>query len=309
MSFRFVASKVVQTFITLLIIVSIVMLSLAMVPGDPVRLMLGPYATEEQIQLVREQLGLNLPLHIRYVRYLTGLLQGDLGRSYHYDLPVAELISIVYPRTLWLVAVALIFSLSIAIPVGVISAVRQYSALDYAVRFLTYIAVCIPIFVFGIMLLHLLAVRIPIFPVAVVGSTTEIIVLPALTLSVYSAPAIARMTRSSMLDVVRQDYITTARAKGLSERRVILKHALRNALIPIYTYTGLQFGLFLGGSIITETIFAYPGMGTLMVNAIYERDYPLIQGCVLVFALSFILVNMFIDLTYALIDPRIKRAR
>ncbi len=312
MSMRFVASRTAQTIVTLLIIVSVVMLSLAIVPGDPARLILGPYAKEEQVQIMREMLGLNLPLHIRYIKYIMGLVQGDMGTSYHYQIPVVDLIVFYYARTLQLVFVALFLSLVIGVPVGIISAVRHYSAFDYVVRVITYIGVCIPIFILGILLLYLFAVRLPFFPVAVASSATitpSVLALPALTLSLYSAPAIARMTRSSMLDVIRQDYIQTARAKGLSERLIIIKHALRNALIPIQTFVGLQFGMFLGGSIITETVFAYPGMGTLMVNAIYERDYPLIQGAVLIFALSFILVNMFTDLTYAIIDPRIRRGK
>jgi ABC-type dipeptide/oligopeptide/nickel transport system permease component len=198
--------------------------------------------------------------------------------------------------------------MAIGIPVGILSAVRHYSKFDYVVRTITYAGCCLPIFITGIVLLYLLTVWIPILSIDLSSSSVTFgqLALPTLTLALYTSPPIARMTRSAMLDVIRQDYIMTARAKGLSETQVVLKHALRNAMIPIQTFVGLQFGMFLGGSVITETIFAYPGMGMLMINAIFQRDFPLIQGCILIFALSFILVNILVDSTYGLIDPRVK---
>jgi peptide/nickel transport system permease protein len=305
---RYVASTVALKFFTVLIVITAVMVALALVPGDPARQIVGEGASEAQIQVAREQLGLDKPFYVRYINYLTSLLQGNLGLSFRFQVPVTELIAPAFSKTLTLVAAAILLSLAIGIPVGIFSAVKHYSRFDYIMRTITYAGICIPIFITGIMLLYLLTVWIPLFSVAVLSSSGIIsqLALPTLTLALYTSAPIARMTRSAMLDVIRQDYITTARAKGLSETQVIFRHAFRNALIPIQTFVGLQVGMFLGGSIITESIFAYPGMGTLMVNAIFQRDFPLIQGCILVFALSFIVVNVLVDFTYALIDPRIR---
>jgi peptide/nickel transport system permease protein len=274
-------------------------------PGDPAKILLGERAPEEEIRALREEMGLNDPFFVQYGRFIFNALRGDLGRSLTTRQPAALELFARFPATMQLAAAAVLVAVLMGIPIGIISATRQYSVFDGASMALALVGVSMPNFWQGIMMVLLFSILLRWFPSSGYGTFAHLI-MPALTIGTSSAATITRMTRSSMLEVVRQDYIRTARAKGLSERVVIMRHALKNALIPIVTVIGLQFGYLLGGAVLTETIFSWPGVGRLMVDAIRQRDYPVVQGGVLLLALTFSVVNLFVDVLYAYIDPRIK---
>lgn len=275
-------------------------------PGDPAAIMLGETATPESIAMLREELGLNDPFLVQYFRYASNIvLNQDLGRSYVTRRPVANEILSRYPNTLRLALLGVIVSVSIGVPLGIISAVKQYSIVDNLAMFFALIGVSMPIFWQGILLILFFSVFLRVLPSSGFNSVQQMI-LPALTLGTGSAAIVARMTRSSMLEVYRQDYIRTARSKGLKEYVVIVKHALRNTLIPVVTIIGLQFGFLLGGAIVTETIFSIPGVGRLMIDAIRQRDMLVVQGGVLVIAFTFSIINLVVDITYAFLDPKIR---
>lgn len=276
-----------------------------LIPGDPVELMLGESAEPADKAALREELGLNKPILQQYFQFLGRLAQGNLGRSLHTHKPVLQSILARYPATLELTFAALCIAIIIAIPVGVMAATRQYSWLDNGSMFLALLGVSVPNFWLGPMFIILFSINLGWLPVSGRGGWDHLI-LPAITLGTAMAAILTRMTRSSVLEVIHEDYIRTARAKGLRESVVIFKHALRNALIPIITLIGLQFGALLSGAVITETIFAWPGIGRLTIEAINRRDYPLVQGCVLVIALSYVLINQLTDVLYSLVDPRIR---
>jgi len=286
-------------------VVSLVFLLIHLIPGDPVEIMLGETALPADRAELRAELGLDRPMLEQYLRFLWQLSRGDLGRSLHSREPVAALILQRYPATLLLTVAALLISLGIAVPAGILSGIRQYSVWDHGTMFLALLGVSLPNFWLGPLLILVFSIHLGWFPVSGMGGTRHL-VLPALTLGTSMAAIVARMTRSSILEVLREDYVLTARAKGLSEAAVILKHVLRNAVLPVVTVVGLQFGALLAGAVITETIFSWPGLGSLLVSAIQTRDYPLVQGCVLVISLSYVLVNLLTDLAYVLIDPRIQ---
>ncbi|WP_026476352.1 nickel ABC transporter permease [Alkaliphilus transvaalensis] len=274
-------------------------------PGDPARIMLGESAPEDAVQRLREDMGLNDPFLMQFGRYVTNVARGDFGRSYTQRRPVATMIIDRFPTTLKLATWGVIVSIVIGIPTGIISATKQYSLFDNVSMVLALVGVSMPNFWQGLMMIIIFALNLRWFPAS--GFTTwKHIVLPAITLGTSSAAQITRMTRSSMLEVIRQDYIRTARAKGQVESVVINQHALKNALIPVVTVIGLSFGGLLGGAVLTESIFSIPGVGSLMIQAIRQRDYPVVQGGVLFIALSFSLVNLLVDILYAFIDPRIK---
>ncbi|HWP48417.1 MAG TPA: nickel ABC transporter permease [Candidatus Limnocylindrales bacterium] len=276
-----------------------------LIPGDPVELMLGESAEPADKAALREELGLNKPILQQYTQFLWRLAQGNLGRSLHTHKPVLQSILTRYPATLELTFAALGIAVIIAIPVGVMAATRQYSWLDNGSMFLALLGVSMPNFWLGPLFIILFSINLGWLPVSGRGGWDHLI-LPAITLGMAMAAILTRMTRSSVLEVIHEDYIRTARAKGLRESVVIFKHALRNALIPVITLIGLQFGTLLSGAVITETIFAWPGIGRLTIEAINKRDYPLVQGCILVIALSYVLVNLITDLIYSLVDPRIR---
>jgi peptide/nickel transport system permease protein len=286
-------------------VVTLVFLLIHMIPGDPVEIMLGEFALPADRDALREALGLDRPIPEQYGSFLWGLCRGDLGVSLQQRRPVTALIREHYPATLELTLAAMLISLLIALPAGILSGIRQYSVLDHSTMFLTLLGVSMPNFWLGPLLIWVFSIQLGWFPVSGKGGLAHLL-LPAITLGASMAAIVARMTRSSVLEVLREDYVMTARAKGLSEARVILKHVLRNAMLPVLTVVGLQFGALLAGSIITETIFSWPGLGTLMVKAIQTRDYPVVQGCVLIIALSYVLVNLLTDLLYGVIDPRIR---
>lgn len=289
----------------LLSVATVVFVALQFMPGDPAVLMLGQDATPGSIAKLRQELGLNRPLLARYVAYVAGVTRGDLGRSFRTHLPVRQELLRTYPVTLTLTVGAMALSSLLGLSAGVLSSVWRYSAVDYIVRALILTAVSAPVFWFGLVLIYWLSIRFPLFPVSGWGTPSHI-VLPILALSTYPLASIARLARSGILDVLSQDYVRTARAKGQSEPRVLTTHVLKNALIPVMTTIGLQFGVLLGGAVITERVFALPGLGTLVVSAVLDRDYALIQGVVLLIALGFALVNLVVDVLYGVLDPRLR---
>lgn len=278
---------------------------LRMLPGDPAQAMAGVHATQEYVAQVRRQLGLDQPLHTQYGRFMAGLLRGDLGTSIRTGLPVSrEVWSRLIP-TLELTLVSLALATLLGIGVGVVSAVKPYSIFDYVSMTAALIGLSAPVFWLGLMLMLLFSVQLRWLPAAGRGGLANL-VLPSVTLAASSVALIARFTRSTMLEVMRQDYVNTARAKGLPQGTVILRHALRNALIPIVTIIGLRFGALLSGAVLTETVFAWPGVGRLIVDSISARDYPVVQGAVLLLALAFVVINLVVDLLYGLVNPRIQ---
>jgi peptide/nickel transport system permease protein len=288
-------------------LITLVFFFLSFVPGDPIDLILGEMAAEQDRAALREALGLDEPVGKRYLGYLGRLVRGDLGQSISFAAkkPVSELIAQRFPYTAVLAITSVALALLIAIPLGVLAALRHGTWIDFGTMAVGLLGISMPGFWLGMMLIILFSFRLHLFPMPSEGGVLSI-VLPAITLGVALAGILTRMTRSSMLDVIRSDYVRTARAKGLAPRKVIFRHALRNALLPVVTIAGLQLGALLTGAVITETIFSWPGLGQLTLQAIQSRDYPLVQGCVLVVALCYVLVNFLVDLTYAWIDPRIQ---
>jgi len=283
-----------------------VMLTIELIPGDPVSLMLGEHATPEAVAQVRHALGLDQPLLVRYVEYIGKLLHGDLGRSLRERRPVTQELADVWPATLELTLAALCVAVIFGILAGVISAVWPNSFFDGVTRLASLFGLSMPVFWTGLVLIVFFSLWLQWLPVGGSGSLSHLI-LPATTLALPSLAMVARLTRSSVLEVLREDYIRTARAKGVREQWVIMKHGLRNACIPIVTLLGLQVGQLLGGAVLTETVFSWPGMGRLIVRAIFARDYILLQGAILVFALAFVVINILVDLSYAAFDPRVSR--
>ncbi len=311
----------------------LVFMMLRMIPGDPARLLLGEFATAEDLSRLRAQMGLDRPYPVQYGIYLANILQGDLGNSLRNGAPVATEIGMRLVATLELAVAAMLIASLAGIAAGVISAVRQYSVFDYGSMFMALIGVSMPIFWLGLMLMYLLAVMFPIMPMMGrigMGNEPEVmtglmlvdtllagefgdfldalhhLVLPAFTLATIPMAIVARITRSSMLEVLNKDYVRTARAKGMGEVVVILRHALRNAFLPVVTVLGLNLGLLLGGAVLTETIFSWPGLGRYVVDSLMARDYAAVQGCILVFAGLMAFINLIVDLVYALLDPRIR---
>lgn len=301
-------------------------------PGDPVRTMLGQHATQQEIDEIRVKYGLDQPLYVQYFIWLGDVLQGDLGRSILTREHVTTEIAARFPNTIELAIGAMIFATVIGVLAGVISATKQYSIADYSMMGVALFGISMPVFWLGIMLMMIFGVFLGWLPIggridlllpftrvtgflvvdsiitgngAALISVLRHLILPSIALGTIPMAIIARTTRSSMLEVLRQDFIRTQRAKGLSERKVIYKHAVRNAMVPVVTVIGLNFGLLLSGAILTETVFSWPGVGRLVVDAVYARDYPLVIGCILVFALVFVIVNLITDILYTYIDPRI----
>jgi peptide/nickel transport system permease protein len=285
--------------------VSILVFSIIrLIPGDPARAMAGVNATPEFIQQIREQYALDQPLPVQYLRFMGDFLRGDLGNSIFSGRTVTRELSERFPRTLSLATVSLLLASFLGISAGIVSATRRNSIFDNMSMFIALVGVAAPVFWMALMLQLLFSVQLRWLPATGMG-TWRHMVLPAITLGTSSAALMARITRSSMLDVLRQEFITTARSKGLKERVVIYKHALKNALIPVVTVLGIQFGILLGGAVLTETVFAWPGVGRLLVDSILRRDYPVVQGTVMLLALLFVMINLTVDILYAFLDPRI----
>lgn len=274
------------------------------IPGDPAQIIAGEAATKEFVEAVRKDLGLDRPLLAQFASFMGNLLRGDLGRSIRSRAPVAIELWARIPNTLQLTLAGLLVAVGVGVSAGVVSAVRPYSLVDTGVMLVALAGLSMPVFWSGLMLILIFAVRLGWLPAVGTGSLAHL-VLPAVTLGGATAAIIARMTRSSMLEVLRSDFIRTARAKGLAERSVVNRHAFRNALIPVITVVGLQMGTLLSGAVLTESVFAWPGVGRLLIEGILARDYPIVQASVLVVALAFVLVNLAVDVLYAVVDPRI----
>ncbi len=287
------------------LIVTMVFLLAHIVPGDPVQQMLGEGARVEDLNQLRHALGLDLPLPTQYARYLAGVFRGNLGESFRYQRPVSRVILEHYPATLELAFVALLACAAIGISAGVLAAHKRGQAEDRAVSVFTLLGLSVPNFALGPVLILVFSVILGWLPVSGRGGLSHL-VLPAITLGAALAAILTRMVRMAVIEELSSDYVRTARAKGLSESAVLFRHAFRNALIPILTILGLQFGTLLAGTIVTETIFSWPGIGRLAVTAIEARDYPLLQGCVLLIAVSYVLVNLLTDFVYLLVDPRVR---
>lgn len=302
----FFLRRLLVTLPILLGVVTLVFFLLHLIPGDPVELMLGETAPAADRAQLRHQLGLDRPLGAQYLGFLAGVVRGDLGQSLHSRRPVAGLIGERVRATVELMAGAMVVALVLAFPLGIIGALFQGRWPDRVAGIFAVLGVAIPNFWLGPLLILLFAVQLDWLPVNERGDFSHLI-LPAITLGTALAALLSRMTRASLLDVLGEDYVRFARAKGLGPARVILVHALRNALIPVITVVGLQVGVLLSGAIITESIFDWPGLGSLLLEGIYQRDYPLVQGCVLVIALTYVAVNLLTDLMYGWADPRIRR--
>ena len=309
---RYFLKTIIAVIPTLFGVVTVVFFLIHLTPGDPALAILGPHATAEAVQDLRKSLGLDQPLYIQYFAFLLRLIQGDLGRSLVTQQPVLWETLGPFPYTVHLAVAGVLMSILLGVPVGVISAVRRNSFLDYFMRAASISGISIPVFFLAILLLWIFSFQLRWFPIIGVGDTSSWrsllyhLVLPSSALGVSMAVLIMRLTRSCMLEVLNQDYVRTARAKGLSEKAVIMVHALKNALLPIVTVIGLYMGQLLGGAILTETVFARQGVGKLLMDAIFARDYPQVQGTVLIFAVAVILVNVLVDVLYRLIDPRIR---
>jgi ABC-type dipeptide/oligopeptide/nickel transport system permease component len=300
----YVARRLVQSLVVLLGI-SVVVFVILHLTGDPTLLMLPPDVSAEEVARFRKAMGFDDPLPVQYWRFLRGVLHGNFGNSLRHDEPALGLVFDRMPATLELTAVALGVALLLAIPAGIVSAVFRNTALDYVSTVVALIGQAMPTFWLGIMLILVFAVGFQVLPSSGRGGLANL-VLPAITLGLFTTARTMRLTRSALLEVLGQDYVRTARAKGVAERGVVWKHALRNASIPVITIVGLELGTLLGGAVITETIFAWPGVGRLSVQAIYNRDYPLVQASVFVLASIFVLVNLAVDLVYTYLDPRIR---
>ncbi len=289
---------------------------LSMVPGDPVTAMLGLEADPAAIATLRARYALDQPIPVRFLAWFTAVLTGDLGRSIQTGRPVLAMVGTALVPTMQLGAAAMLVSLSIAIPAGIVAAARRNSAADLMVSFVALCGLSLPSFWLAILLIMGLSIAVPLLPssgyapfLASPGAALSHIVLPAITLGAAMAAATMRMTRSAMIEVLSADYIRTARAKGAPPRRVVWRHALRNAMLPVVTLIGLQMGQLLGGVVITESVFSWPGVGKLTVDAIFARDYPVVQGAILVTATLFVLINLGTDLLYVLLDPRLRNRK
>ncbi len=302
---KFIRRRIIMMIPVMLGVMLVVFTLMYITPGDPVDAILGDSYTPEAAQQLKDELGLNGGYIQRFVTYVLSLLRGNMGISYITKQPVATLISQTYPVSMQLAFAAVCLSVSLGIVLGIISAIKQYSLFDNVAMALAMVGNAMPNFWQGLLLILLFALQLKWLPVSGWGGA-QYIILPAVTIGTSSAAAIARMTRSSMLEVIRQDYVTTARAKGQTEFNITTKHALRNALIPVITTIGMQFGHLLGGAVLTESIFNIPGMGSMMVAAIRSRNFPVVQGGVLTIALTFSIINLVVDILYAYVDPRIR---
>ena len=308
--YKYILKRLVMLIPVIIGVTFIVFFILNLAPGDPAAIILGDQATAEALAMKREELGLNDPILVRYFNYMLGVFQGDLGVSYKNSIPVWNQVIERFPNTAILAVCGILIALIIGIPVSILSAKKQYSAMDNVSMVLALVGVSMPNFWSGLLLVMLFSLALGWLPSQGMGDgfipLVKSLVLPSFTLGINSCAMVARMTRSSMLEVIRQDYIYTARAKGVDEKKITTRHMLRNALIPIITAVGLQFGTLLGGAMLAETVFSWPGLGRLMVDSIKSRDIPMVLGCVIFLATMFTVVNLLVDIVYAFVDPRIK---
>ena len=302
---RYLLKRLLGLIPTLLIVAVLVFGFVHMLPGDPARLAAGPEAGPETIELVRKDLGLDLPMHQQFIRFFSNALQGDFGKSIRTKRPVSQEIAERFGPTFWLTVVAMVWSVALGMLLGIVSAVWRNQWPDRLGMTFAVSGISFPSFALGMLLMQYFSVQLGWLPTVGADSWKHYI-LPGLTLGAAVAAVMARFTRSSFIDILKEDYVRTARAKGLAETVVVIKHGLRNAMIPVVTMMGLQFGFLLGGSIVVEVVFNWPGMGRLLVDAVEMRDYPIILALVLLFSLEFILINLVVDLLYAWINPTIR---
>lgn len=308
----YIIRRIAMLIPTLFIIAFLAFIMTHLAPGDPARLMAGMQATEQDVERIREKLNLDKPLLQQYFIFLSKLVRGNLGKSIRSGRPVSKMILERYPFTLYLALSAMIIALLISLPAGVFAAIFKDTILDDLTMTFAVGGISMATFWRGLMLMLLFGLHLRWLPVSGAGESISFfdnirfLILPSFTQGIGSAAYLTRLTRSSMLEVLNEDYVNTARAKGLGEWRVILKHSLRNALLPIVTMAGLQFGLLLGGTVVVEKVFAWPGIGRLTVDSIFAKDFPVVQGCILIFAISFVLLNLIVDILYTYINPKIR---
>jgi len=304
MTADYILRRCLHSVLLLFLVTVVVFLILHLVPGDPATVMAGVQATPHEIELLRKQMGLDRPLLAQYARYMTGVVRGDLGTSIRAGVPVLGYVAQRVPASLALASVAFVLILGAGVPAGVIAATRKGSYIDHLVMAVAVLGQAVPGFWLGLLMIILFSVKLRLLsPFGFAGPAN--LIMPALTLAFLQTGLVARITRSEMLGVLSQDCVRTARAKGLREHTVIMRHALKNALIPLVTILGIQFGTLMGSAVVTETVFAWPGIGSLVVNAVYQRDYPVVQGVVLLLAAAFVLLNFVVDGLYATLDPRV----
>lgn len=312
--FRHILRRLLLAIPTLIVVITIIFVIVRVIPGDPARARLGDQASQEAVEQLQEELGLNQSIWAQYVDYMTGLAQGDLGKSLVNRAPAWDQIQTVLPHTIELTIVSILIALLIGVPTGVITAVKRNTWIDYTGRILSLAGLSAPAFYIGILLIYVFAARLGWFPAIGAGDFSDPVdnlrslVLPAITLGLVETAYVARMTRSVMLNVLSDDYVRTARAKGLTERSVLVRHALRAGLVPIVSLVGLFTVGLIGSSVLTEEVFARPGLGSLMVGATGQRDYTLLQAIMVVYALIIVLINIVVDLVYTMVDPRVRRA-
>lgn len=302
---RYISKRIVEVIPTLIIVVTFVFFFVRLIPGDPAQMVAGAQATQEDIEVIREELGLNEPIPTQYVNYVTGLFKGDLGTSLRTKRPVTTEISNRYANTVKLTLASLLWSSIVGILLGVWSGKNRSKWQDYTGMTVAVSGISLPSFWIGFMLIIVFGVNLKWFPTTGADSLKSL-VLPAITLGTSVAAVVARFTRSSLIEVLKEDYIRTARAKGIKEKVVVWKHAFRNSMISVVTVIGLQFGFLLGGSVITESVFAFPGLGSLLIESVNYRDYPAIQSLILIFSLHFIVINLLVDILYAVLNPEIQ---
>ena len=303
---KYIITRILISIVTIWVIVTVVFIMLRLLPGDPARIFASDTATPEEVAQLRATLNLDKPLTYQYELFMEQLAHADLGTSIRTNTPVIGEITARLPQTIELAVASMILAVLIGIPAGIIAAVKRNTWLDSVASVGTLVGVAMPVYLLGLLLIMVFCVKLRWLPAAGNRDGIKSLILPSITIAAFSMALIARMTRSSILEVMSKDYVTVARAKGLVERLVILKHVLRNALIPVVTVVGLQFGTLLGGSILTETIFGWPGIGRLLTQSLTSRDYPMVQGVVIIFAVCFIAVNLIVDILYVYIDPKIR---
>jgi len=303
----YVGRRLLAAIPTLWGVATAVFIMARLLPGDPARVIAGINASQDQVDHLRRQLGLDQPLPVQYLDFLGGLVRLDLGTSAHFGDPVLAEIGSRLPYTVELALAALVVAVVLGMLGGVVAALRRNTVVDVVISTVSVLGISMPTYWLGLMLIVLFAIQFRLLPAAGADSP-ESVVLPAVTLGLLSVGLIARMTRSSLLEVLGQDYVRTARAKGVSPARVVVAHGLRNALVPILTAIGLQLGSLMGGAVVTESVFGWPGVGRLLLDSIFSRDYPMVQGLVLLFAVTYIAVNLLVDLLYVVVDPRVRYA-
>jgi glutathione transport system permease protein len=303
--FRYLSRRLVAIIPILFLVSIFIFLFVHLIPGDPARLVAGPDATLADVKVIQKELGLDKPLHVQYVKFVTNLIHGDFGISLKTKRPVTDEIGMRFMPTFWLTVWSMVWAIILGLLIGVISATKRNKWQDYLGMFGAVSGISLPSFWLGLILIQFFAVKLGWFPTGGLDSWKSYI-LPSFTLGSGVAAVIARFTRSSLMDVLKEDYIRTGRSKGLAELGVVWGHALKNAMIPVVTMTGLQFGFLLGGSVVIETVFSWPGLGKLLIDSVSYRDYPVIQAEMLLFALEFILINLLVDLLYGFLNPQIR---